>query len=98
MAPGQHPDRFAVTVVEREDVAGGQATSIAIDKERFGAAWLNDGVQGGSPIFHHTFHYFRAMGHAPQACGLQISFGRGRGRVLDECVPGAPRAHVQEGH
>lgn len=42
----QHPARFAVTVVEAEDYCGGQAFSIPLDAERYGAAWLNQGVQG----------------------------------------------------
>lgn len=66
-----------MTVVERLSVTGGQATSIAIDKEKYGASWLNDGVQGGSPIFRHTFNFFRRYGHEPQEVKLQVSFGKG---------------------
>jgi phytoene dehydrogenase-like protein len=46
----RHPDRFRVTLLERADVAGGQATSIPLDKEKFGADWMNNGVQGGSKV------------------------------------------------
>lgn len=46
----QHPDKFKVTVIERGPVCGGQATSIPIDESKFGASWLNNGVQGGSPV------------------------------------------------
>jgi hypothetical protein len=59
-------------------VTGGQATSISLDKERFSAAWLNDGVQGGSPIFRHTFNFFKQYGHQPQEVKLQVSFGKGK--------------------
>lgn len=41
-----HPDRFDVTVVEAQGYAGGQAFSIPIDESRFGASFLNKGVQG----------------------------------------------------
>jgi hypothetical protein len=51
----QHPDKFKVTVIERAGFAGGQATSISLDKGKFGTDWMNDGVQGGSPV--SIFHY-----------------------------------------
>ena len=41
-----HPDRFDVTLVEAQDYCGGQAFSIPIDEERYGAPWMNQGVQG----------------------------------------------------
>lgn len=46
----QHPDKFKVTVIERGSVCGGQATSISLDEKTFGASWMNNGVQGGSPV------------------------------------------------
>jgi hypothetical protein len=45
-----HPERFKVTIVERMPVTGGQATSISLDQAKYGTAWMNDGVQGGSPV------------------------------------------------
>lgn len=42
----QHPDRFDVTLVESQGYCGGQMFSIPIDKEKFGAPFLNQGVQG----------------------------------------------------
>ena len=56
-----HPDRFEVTLMERAPYAGGQATSEDIDKEKFGASFINDGVQGGSNIFHHTEKCFQKV-------------------------------------
>lgn len=47
----QHKDRFDVSLVELENRCGGQAFSIDIDKDRYGASWINQGVQGGSEIF-----------------------------------------------
>lgn len=59
-------------------MCGGQATTIALDEEKYGTSWLNDGVQGGSPIFKHTFNFFRKYGHEPQEVKLQVSFGQGK--------------------
>ena len=73
----QHPEKFKVTVLEKQGFCGGQATTISLDKSRFGTDWLNDGVQGGSPIFRHTFNFFRRYGHEPQEVKLQVAFGKG---------------------
>jgi hypothetical protein len=74
----QHPEKFKVTLIERNAVTGGQATSISLDEDTFKASWLNNGVQGGSLIFRHTFNFFKRYGHQPQEVKLQISFGKGR--------------------
>ncbi|KAI9892368.1 MAG: hypothetical protein M1814_001570 [Vezdaea aestivalis] len=83
----QHPDRFKVTVIERAEVCGGQATSISLDKEKYGTSWLNDGVQGGSPIFRHTFEFFKKYGHEPQEIKLQVAFGKGSDGFWTNCFP-----------
>lgn len=67
-----------MTVIERLSVCGGQATTIPLDEGKYGSSWLNDGVQGGSPIFKHTFNFFRRYGHEPQEIKLQVSFGQGK--------------------
>jgi len=36
---------------DAQGYCGGQAFSIDIDKEKFGAPWMNQGVQGGSYIY-----------------------------------------------
>jgi predicted NAD/FAD-binding protein len=41
-----HPDRFDVTLMEAQGYCGGQAFSIGIDEKKFGAPWMNQGVQG----------------------------------------------------
>ncbi|KAJ5256748.1 hypothetical protein N7478_012852 [Penicillium angulare] len=82
-----HPDRFEVTVFDTASHTGGQATSIPLDESRHGASWLNDGVQGGSAIFRHTFRYFREYGHEPQPVKLQVSFGRGRDSFWTNVFP-----------
>jgi phytoene dehydrogenase-like protein len=73
-----HPEKYRVTLIEREAFVGGQATSASIDSDRYGADFLNDGVQGGSEIFAHTFRYFRMMGYEATEVELQIAFGRGK--------------------
>ncbi|KAH6893585.1 hypothetical protein B0T10DRAFT_399627 [Thelonectria olida] len=82
-----HPDKFKVTVIERSDLVGGQATSIELDEQKFGAPWMNNGVQGGSPIFKHTFNYFKQYGHDAQEVQLQVSFGRGKDGFWTNCFP-----------
>jgi hypothetical protein len=73
-----HSSQFTITIIEREKVVGGQATSASLNSERYGADFLNDGVQGGSVIFAHTFRFFRQMGYEPSPVDLQISFGKGK--------------------
>jgi hypothetical protein len=54
-----HPELFKVTIIERMPVTGGQATSISLDEAKYGTSWMNDGVQGGSPVRTSTLrHYF----------------------------------------
>ena len=70
-----------------ESQTGGQATSISIDEKKYGASWLNDGVQGGSAIFRHTFRFFRQYGHEPQKVKLQVAFGKGRDNFWTNVFP-----------
>ncbi|KAJ3554515.1 hypothetical protein NM688_g3070 [Phlebia brevispora] len=72
-----HPDRYEVTVYDKEPVAGGMATSIDIDSNKYGASYINDGVQGCSPAFANTMRMFRMLGFEPTEVGMQISFGKG---------------------
>ena len=69
-------DEFDVTLIDSVNRCGGQAFSIGIDENRYGCSWLNQGVQGGSPIFHHTFRMFRKQGYQVTPVKLQISFGK----------------------
>jgi len=71
-----HPDKFDVTLIDAVDYCGGQAFSIPLDKSRFGASFLNQGVQGGSYIFHHTLTMFARQGYHADPVKLQVSFGR----------------------
>ena len=67
----EHPEKFDVTLIDAVDYCGGQAFSIPIDKEQHGASWLNQGVQGGSNIFHHTMTMFARQGHHADPVNLQ---------------------------
>ncbi|KAK6215599.1 FAD dependent oxidoreductase [Colletotrichum tabaci] len=71
-----HPDKFDVTVIDSVDYCGGQAFSIPLDKDRHGASWFNQGVQGGSYIFHHTLTMFARQGYHADPVELQVSFGK----------------------
>ncbi|KAH6603417.1 fad dependent oxidoreductase [Trichoderma cornu-damae] len=82
-----HPEDFKVTLLEKNGVVGGQATSIPLDEKRFGAAWMNNGVQGGSQIFKHTFHFFNQHGFPAQPLQLQVSFGKGESGFWTNCFP-----------
>jgi hypothetical protein len=72
----EHPDKFDVTIVEAVDYCGGQAFSIPLDMEKHGASWMNQGVQGGSRIFHHTMTSFARQGYRADPVKLQVSFGK----------------------
>ena len=69
-----HPDKFDVTLIEAVDYCGGQAFSMPIDKDRHGASWFNQGVQGGSYIFHHTMTMFARQGFYADPVKLQVSW------------------------
>ncbi|KAF2205088.1 FAD/NAD(P)-binding domain-containing protein [Delitschia confertaspora ATCC 74209] len=72
----EHPDKFDVTLIDAANYCGGQAFSIPLDKEKHGASWLNQGVQGGSYIFHHTMTMFARQGYHADPVNLQVSFGK----------------------
>lgn len=83
----QHPDKYKVTIIERMSVVGGQATSIPLDQEKYGTSWMNDGVQGGSPVFKHTFNFFKRYGHEAKDVKLQVAFGKGKDGFWTNCFP-----------
>ncbi|TCD68068.1 hypothetical protein EIP91_011613 [Steccherinum ochraceum] len=76
-ALSKHPEKYLVTVFDKESVCGGMATSVDIDSEKYGAAYINDGVQGCSPAFANTIRMFRMLGFEATEVGMQISFGKG---------------------
>ncbi|KAH8164493.1 hypothetical protein CIB48_g3758 [Xylaria polymorpha] len=72
----QHRAKFDVTLIDAADYCGGQAFSIGLEKSRHGASWCNQGVQGGSYIFHHTLTMFARQGYHADPVTLQVSFGK----------------------
>lgn len=74
-ALSRHPDKFEITVFDKESEPGGMATSIPIDADRYGASYINDGVQGCSPAFANTIKMFKLLGYECSEVGMQISFG-----------------------
>ena len=70
-ALSRHPDRFEVTVFDKADVAGGMATSVDIDPAKYGAGYINDGVQGCSPVFFNTLCMFRMLGFEATEVDMQ---------------------------
>ncbi|EIW68152.1 hypothetical protein TREMEDRAFT_33043 [Tremella mesenterica DSM 1558] len=76
-----HPDKFKVTLIDAQGYCGGQAFSIPLPKSgpgsNAGAEWMNQGVQGGSHIYSHTFYQFRKFGYEAEPVDLQVSFGKG---------------------
>ncbi|KAL3462839.1 hypothetical protein BJX64DRAFT_137042 [Aspergillus heterothallicus] len=83
----KHPDKFSVTLIDSISQTGGQATSLDLDSSKYGASWLNDGVQGGSGIFKHTFHFFNRYGFSPHEVKLQVSFGKGPNGFFSNVFP-----------
>ncbi|KAI1919021.1 hypothetical protein LOZ65_004634 [Ophidiomyces ophidiicola] len=73
----KEPDKFEVTLLERSAFAGGQAMSMDIDSQQYGADWMNIGTQGGNRMFRHTYKFFREYGYEPREVRVQFSFGKG---------------------
>ncbi|EFE38159.1 flavin-containing amine oxidasedehydrogenase, putative [Trichophyton verrucosum HKI 0517] len=93
----KEPDKFEVTLLEKDNVPGGQAKSIAIDKAKFGADWVNIGAQGGPGIFRHTYNFFREYGHEPQETTLQFAFGKGKENFWTNVFPtSVVQEHAEE--
>ncbi|PQE16502.1 FAD dependent oxidoreductase protein [Rutstroemia sp. NJR-2017a BBW] len=83
----QHPEKFKVTVIDRMGVTGGQATSISLDKNKYGIDWMNDGSHFAVQIFKHTCEFFERYGHKAQPVKLQVSFGKGKDGFWTNCFP-----------
>ena len=73
-ALSKHPDKFTVTVFEKELVTGGMASSMDVDSAQCGASYINDGVQGCSPAFANTLRIFRELGYPPEKVDMQCAY------------------------
>ncbi|KAI1625478.1 hypothetical protein EDD37DRAFT_389581 [Exophiala viscosa] len=80
-------DKYDITLIDAVDYCGGQAFSHQLDKERHGASWFNQGVQGGSYIFHHTMTMFARQGYHADPVNLQVSFGLGKKTFWSNVFP-----------
>jgi protoporphyrinogen oxidase len=47
----KYPDKFDVSIWEKNSEAGGVATSVKINGD---GLFINDGVQGGAPSYRNT--------------------------------------------
>lgn len=72
-ALSRHPDKFIVTVFEKEPVTGGMASSMDIDSTLCDASYINDGVQGCSPAFANTLRIFRELRYPPEKVDMQCA-------------------------
>lgn len=90
------PDRFSCKVYDKQGSVGGSATSYQLPKQDkksgkpypFGAEYINDGVQGASPVFHNTFRMFEdTLGYKATEVGMQISFGKGKESFWSNVFP-----------
>ncbi|PGH04723.1 hypothetical protein AJ79_07002 [Helicocarpus griseus UAMH5409] len=93
----ENPSRYDVTLIERSGAPGGVATSLPLDRKRYGADWMNNGVQGGPSLFRHTFKYLRDYGYEPKEMKLQFSFGKGKENFWTNVFPTAlVEEHAEE--
>ncbi|SCZ96502.1 BZ3500_MvSof-1268-A1-R1_Chr8-2g10241 [Microbotryum saponariae] len=78
---------FEVVLFERSSACGGMATSSDIDETKYGASYINDGVQGASPVFYNTFKVFEELGFGSSEVGMQCSFGKGDDEFWSNVFP-----------
>ncbi|KAL5337612.1 hypothetical protein BJX70DRAFT_227391 [Aspergillus crustosus] len=83
----KHPNKYSITLLDSVPQTGGQATSLTLDPSKYGANWLNDGVQGGSGIFKHTLKFFEGYGFHAQEVKLQVAFGKGVDAFFSNVFP-----------
>ncbi|KAE8210268.1 hypothetical protein CF327_g5836 [Tilletia walkeri] len=83
------PEKFIVDIYDRAPTLGGSATSVPLpDPERFGADYINDGVQGCSPVFYNTLRMFQdTLGLKASEVGMQVSFGKGKDAFWSNVFP-----------
>lgn len=83
------PDEFDVVLYDKQCSLGGSATSYQLpDPAKYKSEYINDGVQGASPVFFNTFKVFEeVLGFRAQEVGLQISFGKGKDTFWSNVFP-----------
>ncbi|KAL1959361.1 hypothetical protein VTO42DRAFT_2164 [Malbranchea cinnamomea] len=73
----REPNKYHVTILERNNYVGGQATSLPIDSVKHGVDWVNNGVQFAGPNCPHTKHFLHEYGYELQEVKHQMAFGKG---------------------
>jgi predicted NAD/FAD-binding protein len=68
-----HPNLFNVQVWDKNEKPGGVATSIDVGN----GLYINDGVQGGSPMYKNTIRLMEAVGMKCAPVDMKFSFGQG---------------------
>ena len=83
------PSEFDVTLYDKQCSLGGSATSYQLpDPAKYRSQYINDGVQGASPVFYNTFKVFEhVLGFKAQQVGMQISFGKGKESFWSNVFP-----------
>ncbi|KAJ8606851.1 hypothetical protein MRB53_040661 [Persea americana] len=83
------PEKFDVKVYDKAPSVGGSATSYQLPTNlEFGAQYINDGVQGCSPVFFNTMKMFEeTLGFKASDVGMQISFGKGKDTFWSNVFP-----------
>ncbi|UJR08567.1 hypothetical protein I4U23_012826 [Adineta vaga] len=72
----RYPDRFDVTVCERNAQAGGVATTEHIEVKPGVFCDINDGVQGGSSSYRNSILLHREVDFHPSSVHMRVSFGQ----------------------
>jgi predicted NAD/FAD-binding protein len=72
----RYPDRFDVTVCEKNAQAGGVATTENIEIMPGVFCDINDGVQGGSSSYRNSILLHRQVGYEPSPVNMHVSFGQ----------------------
>lgn len=72
----RHPDKFDVTVYEKQSQAGGVATTEKLELMPGVFCDVNDGVQGGSSSYRNSILLHREVGYHPSPLHMRISFGQ----------------------
>lgn len=72
----RYPDRFDVTVCEKNAQAGGVATTERLEVMPGVFCDVNDGVQGGSSSYRNSIRLHREVGYEPSPVNMRVSFGQ----------------------
>ena len=72
----RYPDKFDVTVCEKQAQAGGVATTENIEVMPGIFCDINDGVQGGSSSYRNSILLHREVGFEPTPVHMRVSFGQ----------------------